>query len=57
VFCAPNETLVQGINDANKMGQAFVEPFHVSNGLGLDKGEVLNTGIGRGYFFNRFRFH
>ena len=54
MFCAPNETLVQGINDANKMGQAFVEPFHVSNGLGLDKGEVLNTGIGRGYFFNRF---
>ena len=24
MFCAPNETLVQGTNDANNMGQAFV---------------------------------
>ena len=23
VFCAPTETLVQGANDANEMGQAF----------------------------------
>ena len=47
MFCAPTETLVQGTNDVYKIGQAFSEPFHVSNGLrqvgvlspGLDKGE------------------
>jgi len=32
VFCAPTETLVQRTNDANTVGQAFSEPFHVSNG-------------------------
>ena len=47
MFCAPTETLVQGTNDVYKIGQAFSEPFHVSNGVrqvgvlspGLDKGE------------------
>jgi len=33
VFCAPTETLVHLTNDANQMGQAFSEPFHVSNGV------------------------
>ena len=33
MLCAPTETLVQRTNDANKVGQAFFEPFHVSNGV------------------------
>ena len=32
MFCAPTETLVQGTNDANKMGQAFFVSYGVRQG-------------------------
>jgi len=36
------KTLLQGTKDANKMGQAFFRPFHVSNGV--RQGGALKAG-------------